>query len=42
LRALAFEMEKAGQVGDLNFVAARMADLDRQFLRLKEAMTKPA
>jgi len=41
LRALAFEMEKAGQVGDLNFVAARMADLDRQFLRLKEAMTKP-
>ena len=42
LRALAFEMEKAGQMGDMNFVAAHMADLDRQFLRLKDAMTKSA
>ena len=40
LRALAFEMEKAGQAGDLKLVAARMADLDRQFLRLKQAMTE--
>ncbi len=42
LRALAFEMEKACQAGDLKFVAVHMADLDRQFLRLKEAMTKSA
>jgi len=40
LRALAFEMEKAGKAGDLGSVAARMDDLEREFVRLKEAMTK--
>jgi HPt (histidine-containing phosphotransfer) domain-containing protein len=40
LRALAFEMEKAGQAGDLGSVAACMDDLEREFVRLKEAMTK--
>ena len=39
LRALAFEMEKAGKAGDLGSVAARMDDLEREFARLKEAMT---
>ena len=39
LRALAFEMEKAGKAGDLGSVAARMDDLEREFVRLKEAMT---
>jgi HPt (histidine-containing phosphotransfer) domain-containing protein len=39
LRALAFEMEKAGKAGDLDSVAARMNDLEREFGRLKEAMT---
>jgi HPt (histidine-containing phosphotransfer) domain-containing protein len=40
LRALAGEMEKAGRTGDLASVAAGMDDLELQFLRLKEAMTK--
>jgi PAS domain S-box-containing protein len=40
LRALAFEMEKAGQAGDLGAMAARMDDLEREFVRLKEAMAK--
>jgi PAS domain S-box-containing protein len=40
LRALAFEMEKAGKAGDLGSVATRMDDLDREFVRLKEAMTR--
>jgi PAS domain S-box-containing protein len=40
LRALAFEMEKAGKAGDLGSVRARMDDLEREFARLKEAMTK--
>jgi HPt (histidine-containing phosphotransfer) domain-containing protein len=40
LRALAFEMEKAGKAGDLGAVRARMDDLERGFARLKEAMTK--
>jgi len=39
---LACEMEKAGKTGDLGFVAARMDDLERQFLRLKTAMKKAA
>jgi PAS domain S-box-containing protein len=39
LRALAFEMEKAGKAGDLDSVRARMEDLEREFVRLKEAMT---
>jgi HPt (histidine-containing phosphotransfer) domain-containing protein len=38
LRALAFEMEKAGKAGDLGSVAAHMDDLEREFVRLKEAM----
>jgi PAS domain S-box-containing protein len=38
LRALAFEMEKAGKAGDLGSVRARMDDLEREFVRLKEAM----
>jgi PAS domain S-box-containing protein len=38
LRALAFEMEKAGKAGDLGSVAARMDDLEHEFVRLKEAM----
>jgi HPt (histidine-containing phosphotransfer) domain-containing protein len=40
LCALAFEMEKAGNAGDLGSVATRMDDLDREFVRLKEAMTR--
>ena len=40
LRAVAFEMEKAGRAGDLDAVKGRMADLEAQFDRLKEAMTK--
>ena len=39
LRALAFEMEKAGKAGDLGSIRARMDDLEREFARLKEAMT---
>ena len=39
LRALAFEMEKAGKAGDLGSVRARMDDLEREFVRLKGAMT---
>jgi CheY-like chemotaxis protein len=40
LRALACEIEKAGQAGDLGAIAARMDDLEREFVRLREAMTK--
>jgi HPt (histidine-containing phosphotransfer) domain-containing protein len=40
LRATAFAMEQAGRTGDLASVAAGMDELGRQFLRLKEAMTK--
>jgi CheY-like chemotaxis protein/HPt (histidine-containing phosphotransfer) domain-containing protein len=40
LRAVAFEMEKAGKTGDLAFIAAHMKDLDRQFLALKQAMAQ--
>ncbi len=42
LRALASEMEKAGKAGDLGSVAARMGELDCQFVLLKEAMTLEA
>ena len=38
LREAAFEMEKAAKAGDLSAVKARMADLEAQFGRLKEAM----
>jgi hypothetical protein len=31
-------MEKAGQAGDLDSVAANMDELDREFARLREAM----
>ena len=41
-QALAFEMEKAGKTGDLGSIAGRMDDLDLQFRRLQEAMTKAA
>jgi HPt (histidine-containing phosphotransfer) domain-containing protein len=41
-RALAFQMEKSGKTGDLASVAASMDDLDRQFLRLKDALTRQA
>ncbi|MEN6304072.1 MAG: response regulator, partial [Armatimonadia bacterium] len=40
LRAVAFEMEKAGKAGDLEAVTARLPELETQFARLKEAMTK--
>jgi len=40
LRALAREMEKAGQAGDLGSVRAHMDDLERGFARLKEALVK--
>ncbi len=39
LRAVAFEMEKAALAGDFEAVTARLADLDSEFARLKEAMT---
>ena len=39
LRNLASEIEQAGKAGDLHSVAARIGDLDREFVRLKEAMT---
>ena len=40
LRALAFEMEQAGKAGNLDAVRARMDDLEHEFVRLKEAMTR--
>jgi PAS domain S-box-containing protein len=40
LRALAFEIEKASKAGDLGSAAARMDDLELEFVRLKEAMEK--
>ena len=36
----AFEMEKAGEAGDLKTVKARMAELGKEFGRLKEAMER--
>ena len=38
LRALAFEMEKAGKAGDLEAVTARLPELETQFAQLKAAM----
>jgi len=38
LRNVASEMEKAADGGDLHFVAARMADLELQFGRLRDAI----
>ena len=40
LRAAAFEIEKAGKACDLEAVRDRMADLETQFGRLREAITK--
>ena len=40
LRAVAFEMEKAGKTGDLEAVTARLPELETQFARLKEAMSE--
>jgi signal transduction histidine kinase/PleD family two-component response regulator/HPt (histidine-containing phosphotransfer) domain-containing protein len=39
LRAVALEMEKAADAGDLKFVGSHMDELQDQFLRLKDAMT---
>jgi hypothetical protein len=33
-------MEKAGKAGDLGSVRARMDDLEREFVRLKEAIAE--
>ena len=38
LRAVALKMEEAARAGDLESVAARLPELDMQFIRLKEAM----
>ncbi len=40
LRAVAFDMEQAAKAGDLSAVSARMAEMEEQFGRLKEAMEK--
>jgi CheY-like chemotaxis protein/HPt (histidine-containing phosphotransfer) domain-containing protein len=42
LRNLAAEMEKAADAGDLHFVAVRMAELEDQFGRLREAINASA
>jgi len=39
LRAVAFEMEEASRAGDLDAVQTRMAELESQFERLKQAIT---
>ncbi|MBA4422092.1 MAG: hybrid sensor histidine kinase/response regulator [Syntrophus sp. (in: bacteria)] len=38
LRAIAFEMEKAAKAGNLEYVMARLPEMERQFARLKQAM----
>jgi CheY-like chemotaxis protein/HPt (histidine-containing phosphotransfer) domain-containing protein len=40
LCALSFEIEKAGKIGDLAAVKARMAELEAEFGRLQQAMRK--
>ena len=40
LRAVAFEMEEAGRAGDLETVAARLPEMEAQFVRLAEAMER--
>jgi len=40
LRALAFEMEKAGKAGNLEYVMAYLPEMERQFARLKGAMNE--
>ncbi|MHB8910843.1 MAG: response regulator [Syntrophales bacterium] len=38
LRAVAEEMEKAARIDDLEYVMARLSEMERQFSRLKQAM----
>jgi CheY-like chemotaxis protein/HPt (histidine-containing phosphotransfer) domain-containing protein len=40
LRAVAFELEKAGKNGNLEAVRDRLPELERQFARLKDAMSE--
>lgn len=40
LRAVAFEMEKAGKAGNLEAVMTHMPELETQFARLKESMSE--
>jgi hypothetical protein len=40
LRKTAFEIEKAGEAGDLETVKRQMTELEAQFDRLKEAMNR--
>ena len=40
LRAVAFELERLGQAGDLAAVQARLPELEAQFARLQQAMTQ--
>jgi HPt (histidine-containing phosphotransfer) domain-containing protein len=40
LRAVAYEMEKAGSAGALEAAKAHLPELETQFYRLKEAMTE--
>ena len=40
MRALAFEMEKAAKVGNLEYVMANLPELENQFTRLKQALIK--
>ena len=40
LRALAFEMEKEAKTGNLQYVTDHLPELEAQFARLKEAMSK--
>jgi PAS domain S-box-containing protein len=41
MRAVAYELEQAGKGGDLEVLAAGVEDLDREFLRLRDALTTP-
>jgi two-component system sensor histidine kinase/response regulator len=40
LRAVAFGMEKAAKAGDLEYVTARLPELEKQFARLKGEMNE--
>ena len=40
MREVALEMEMAGRAGNLDAIRARMADLEAQFARLRQAMTE--
>jgi PAS domain S-box-containing protein len=41
MRAVAYELEQAGKGGDLEVLAAGVEDLEREFLRLRDALTTP-